>query len=457
MEGTCNCTGGFDGQFCEIEPDPCGEISCKNGGTCVDGTCDCPDGFGGEFCQNISGLQFRTEFGSVETLNKEINGIFAIWWGPEFDHSGDTEVMFELLNKVRNDCLTKFNMEDPPNPTAGYYYNVYIHHGMDETVLPTWWGNGQGTDTYGMPYLTLPAGLNTDYGNISHEGFHIFQYNSNSTGFDYSGDSQWYVEATAQWYMSQNVPDGTDTFIEAGSIGANPHITLWHSFTNQALGDPTDWFFQVRQYGMHMLLHYLTEEKSVDPDIIVGGYYASSELNPQQYLAANIGLDNLREYFADWSAHNTGGFDYISEAQYNRALVEMSLSGDPTNSHPYAIELTDEEANGTFSPEDDLRPRSWSYSVVKINNSAATSYTFDLTGDATGSEGADAYFLAKIIVVGANGQVRYQDATMDDATSGSATVEVQSNETEVYLNVVSVPDHYFGNQTYDYEVTISRN
>ena len=29
---------------------PCDDVSCANGGACINGFCDCPDGFGGELC-----------------------------------------------------------------------------------------------------------------------------------------------------------------------------------------------------------------------------------------------------------------------------------------------------------------------------------------------------------------------------------------------------------------------
>ena len=46
-------------------------------------------------------------------------------------------------------------MADPPNPAAGHYYNVYLHHsGQDGDSLPQW-GMGQGTDPYGLPFLTI--------------------------------------------------------------------------------------------------------------------------------------------------------------------------------------------------------------------------------------------------------------------------------------------------------------
>lgn len=49
VEGTCNCPGGFSGTNCEIE-DLCYDVTCMNGGTCVDGTCDCPPGYSGADC-----------------------------------------------------------------------------------------------------------------------------------------------------------------------------------------------------------------------------------------------------------------------------------------------------------------------------------------------------------------------------------------------------------------------
>ncbi|MEO0571601.1 MAG: DUF6055 domain-containing protein [Bacteroidota bacterium] len=457
IEGTCTCPDGFEGQFCETFIDPCADVNCQNGGTCVDGICSCPDGFEGEFCEQISGLSFQTEFGTVETLNVVTNDIFAIWWSPDFDHSSDTAQMFEYLKKVRQDCLTIYGLEDPPNPQNGFYYNVYIHHGLDETVLPTYWGNGQGTDTYGMPFLTLPHTANVDYANLSHEGFHIFQYNANSSGFEYSGDSQWYVESSAQWYMSQNVPNEINTFIEAGTIYANPHVALWHSFSNEAPGDPKDWFFQVRQYGMHLLLYYLTEEKAINPQLITSGYYANTSLLPQEYLFQGIGGDTFRTYFADWAARNSGGFDYFSQEQLDRAWYEMEGVGDSDNSNPYVFELTDSEADGIFSPEESLRPRGWAYNVIKINNLSNTTYTFTLNGETTGSEGANSHFEARVVIKNSNGSVEYVDFAMTDSINGTASIDVSTSDTEVYLDIVSVPEHFTGNQTYNYEIEINRD
>ena len=73
--------------------------------------------------------------------------IFAIWWDPIFDHSDDTNTLFEKLIMIRNDCLDNLGMADPPNPHAGFFYNVYIHHNDqgEQDIFPNGWALGQGT------------------------------------------------------------------------------------------------------------------------------------------------------------------------------------------------------------------------------------------------------------------------------------------------------------------------
>ena len=105
----------------------------------------------------------------------------------------------------------------------------------------------------------------------------------------------WYIESSAQWYMTQDVPKERNTFVEAGAIIGNPQLALWHSFQNHGPNDPASnagrpgWMYGVRQYGMHTLLWFLTKVKKVDRDIITSGFYANTDLSPQEYLYSNIG------------------------------------------------------------------------------------------------------------------------------------------------------------------------
>ena len=106
--------------------------------------------------------------------------------------------------------------------SAGYFYNVYIHKpgGPNDLFQPLGWGNGQGTDSNGFPFLTLPNGVLGDWLNDAHETFHIFQYNANSPGFASSGNSQWYIEASANWYADLwDDTEFTEIFLSSGSGG----------------------------------------------------------------------------------------------------------------------------------------------------------------------------------------------------------------------------------------------
>ncbi|MCB0838808.1 MAG: hypothetical protein KDD99_19180 [Bacteroidetes bacterium] len=397
-------------------------------------------------------LQLRTAFGSVNTLKVKTQGIFAISWDPKFNHEADLPLLFSWLETIRKDCIENLGMADPPNPQAGYYYNVYIHHGKED-LFPEDWGNGQGTDKYDMPFLTLPAGAHLDKMNIHHEGFHIFQYSANSPGYQYWGNSQWYVESAAQWYMSDRNPTAEGAFVEAGAISANPQLALWHSYDNKAPGDAEDWLYLVRQYGMHTYLFYLTNVARVDPEIITEGFYAKTDLSPQQYHLEKIGAESLRSYFADWAAHNTGGFDYLSEKQWERALTELENVADPQNMNPYVLDLAGKKILGTHKPPSKLLPRGWAYNVIKLSSPTKKKMTFKVNGEKLGSEGGQAHFEGRIVMKG-NAGFRYENIKMTDRISGSKTIKIRKNESEIYFIIASVPEHFTGNQTYGYSVEI---
>lgn len=52
INGSCNCPPGYSGLHCEIY-DPCYGIVCFNGGTCINGLCDCPPGYTGPDCATV--------------------------------------------------------------------------------------------------------------------------------------------------------------------------------------------------------------------------------------------------------------------------------------------------------------------------------------------------------------------------------------------------------------------
>ena len=415
----------------------------------------------------------QTYYGTPDTLSLFKKNIFAIWWDPAHDHSADAEPLADILTSIRDDCLSNLGMMDPPNPGKGFFYNVYIHHGEDD-LFPSGWGMGQGTDPFGRPFLTMHfGGLFSQ--TLYHEGFHIFQYAATSPGiskftefnfdtkcigFAYAGDSQWFIETTAEWYTVKKFREDRKLFLAAGAILANPQLALWHSFGNHGPNDPAHnegrpgWMYGVRQYGMHTYLVFLTEVMCMERKFITDGFYASTDMSPQEYLFSKVGAEKMRGLFADWAAHNTGGMDYLTKDQLERAYLEITNAGDWDYYRPYVWSSVDEGTGGDwFTPPADLTARGWAYNVLNINTTQSASYSFEFEGDATGSQGATSFFVCRIVIMSKNGPV-YSDMMMSSSLSGTATVAVTEDDSSMFLVVASVPEFFTSYQHYSYKVKI---
>ena len=51
-------------------------------------------------------------------------------------------------------------------------------------------------------------------------------FDTKCIGFAYAGDSQWFIETTAQWYTVKTFREDRNLFVEAGAILANYGIAL---------------------------------------------------------------------------------------------------------------------------------------------------------------------------------------------------------------------------------------
>ena len=107
-------------------------------------------------------------------------------------------------------------------------------------------------------------------------------------------------------------------------------------------------------------------------------------------------------------------------------------------------------------PEPVMLARSWAYNVIRINNTAAATYTWTFEGDATGSEGALSHFESRAIVMGESGP-RYITITMNEALKATEVINVEASDSEVYFVIASVPEHFSGNQTYGYRYNVTRD
>lgn len=407
------------------------------------------------FSSNVlAQYQLRTEFGDTLTCEYRTEGIFAVWWDAKYDHFDDAGFVIDSLLSIQAVSVNELGLQNPPNPGAGYYYNVYLHHGSDD-LYPSGWGNGQGTDVYGYPFLTLPFGFHLHPGNIKHEGFHIFQYSANSPGFAYTGDAAWYIEASANWFAARELPDFLEAFLEAAAIPANPQMPAWRGFFNGEASDPDNWQRAVHQYGMNILLYYLTEVAGVPTNIIVDGFYTNTTLSPQAYLSEQIGPATMRGYFADWAAHTAGGVDYISAEQWARAELELSDYGDSTDIHDIVETFTEGTGGEWYRPGEDYVTRGWSYNVYKMANSSTDAIRFHLDGDNTGSAGGSAFFEGRVVVM-RDGAPIYHSLAMTNGQDGEAAISVSPADSEIFFVIAATPDHFAGNQKYSYQIKIDR-
>lgn len=399
----------------------------------------------------------KSTYGTAETCRYKTEGIYIVWWDKAFDYGTLAAELLNTLIDVRNDCLNAYHMSDPPNPLAGYYYNVYIHNPKKD-LFPDDWAMGQGTDENGYPYLTIPvAYAKAGSSGAQHEGFHIFQYKANSPGFVYSGDSQWFVEATANWYAATKHPDSKEEYITASAVTSNPQVTMWYSFENRDPGEKENWQRGCHQYGMNIFLNYLTDVRKVSKALLVGGFFGKITQLPQEYLYNQIGARKFRDLYADFAAHNVSGYPHFPAGTEERSARELKRYGDSLDIHAIVQTYINADTRGNwYRPAKDYVTRGWGYNVYKIINSSSGSYTFQLKGDPWGSEGTTAEFEGRVVVK--NGQsVKGYKLKMLNATHGRKRLKVKSSDAEIYLIVAATPDFFKGNQRYSYQVKIDRN
>ncbi|MEM6778486.1 MAG: dockerin type I domain-containing protein [Planctomycetota bacterium] len=398
-----------------------------------------------------------SQVGTTEGFEVRTQGIFAVWWDPTVGPiNPGADAVFALLEETREDVITNLGFSDPPNPESGYFFNVFVHRGEDDR-FPNFFGNGVGFEAPNdLPDLAIPEGLHDDRSNMLHEAYHVFQTSSSYEVVDTNPDAVWIIEGSAEWYQASRNPTEPRSFIVAGSPYALPHLPWWYTPGQEPDGVVNDngWLYGVRDYAMSSFLYYLTNVESVDPSIIAGVYTTNSELTAQEYIFNEVGGDSLREMFADWAARNAAGLDFLTDEQVDVALNELAAETTPGEIKNNVLELSDDEANGVFRPDSELTPGGWAYNSIKINNSRDMTYTIDVLGDATGSDGAASHFEARVAVV--NGDTTtYEDIAMDDNRSGQFILNTTSADSEIYIVIASVPDQLGGRQTFDYQVEIS--
>ena len=402
-------------------------------------------------------------YGDLATCDTMTRGIFIVWWDSSYNYASQVNVLLDSMMAYRNDCLSNLGMEDPPNPQNGYYYNVYIHTPGDTSdfFYPYNWANGQGTDQNGYPFLTLPNGVLQDWINNSHETFHIFQYSGNSPGYAYSGSSQWYIEASANWFAARHNPHALRTFVEGESLVRLPQVPLWLSYDNFPADYPANWQRYVHQYALSSLLYYLTQEANVPDSLISAGFYNQTTDLPQAFFYHQLGGNGqvFRNDFLNWTAHMVNNFDFIDSAQVATNINEWNNYADPSAMSQFTRTFDNTGSNGWFQPNDTLITTAWSFNTYRLINTEVSAYTFELNGNTTGNQGTPAYFNGELVVENDTSGASFYHLNMDNNFNGSLTLNLNPSDTAVYFIVASMPEYFADNgsdfQLFPYQMRIS--
>ncbi|MGY8887096.1 MAG: T9SS type A sorting domain-containing protein [Flavobacteriales bacterium] len=395
------------------------------------------------FCSTCLNAQYTLNdtFADPLECTYMTRGVFVIWWDIDFDYSVEVDILLDQIIGYRSECLNDLNMMDPPGVIDGYYQNIYLH-GDGGYFDSNGWGNGVGTDSNGYPFYTMPYNLFNDLITVAHEIFHLYQYNSNSPGFAYSGDSQWYIEASANWYGARQDFIAERAFIEAESLVRLPQVPFWLSYDNFPSTYSQNWQRYVHQYALALYLFYLTEEVGISPNVISEGFYMGLTETPQEYLYDQLGGIVYRNNFIDWAARMTNDFDFITENQRVANELEWLAYADSDDENEFTEIFDSNGSNGWYQPGNEDITNAWSFNTYKLENTATTSYTFDINGDANGVFGSPSYFQGKVLIKNTSGSSTFYDLSMTDDTNGSLSIDVESSDTEIYFIIASMPDYF---------------
>ncbi len=407
----------------------------------------------------------HSKFGDLTECSTATQGPFIIWWDKDSDYSADANRILDILMSVRTETINDLGMQDPPNAKAGAYVNIYVKNATGYFSKYDEWACGVGTEQDGTPYrgpyLACTAyHLRNSDKTVAHEGFHFMQYSSTSPGFVYSGNSGWYTEASANYYSVKKFPDETSGYTNAFILRKMPHLPLWLGWGN--LGDssyPNNWQRQVHQYGIHMFMLYMTNEKNVPANIFTDGYYNGTSLLPQEYISSKIGISNFRNYFIDFAAELHNNYSFLTEEQISGASYSWNLSSDPEDVNEFVLTLNNKGTNGWFRPDNDIATTGWSFNTYRLlTDTKTTTYTFKIKGDATGTFGDPSYFKGKILVKNKSGGVTYHDVPMSNDQEGSISINLSDSDIEIDFIVASLPNKLRDDnaefQVYPYEIQI---
>jgi hypothetical protein len=413
----------------------------------------------------------RTVF-DESLLNYQCSKNFCVWWDKRFDHAENSADTLKWAEKVFGMCVD--NGMRTPVGSSEYYINIYLHHlsrdGGGDDVLPEDFGQGVGTE-YGMPFYSAPypkdrivPNPKKPYGDLIHEVFHICQYNRRNYSYEVP-TSAWYIEATASWiqfkllpYDDVIYPDWYQGFYAAETLNMQPQLSMWGGIS-EIDGTWKSWSYGVHRYGMHIMLTYLDRIGYLSDRYIYESFNSDvSSGKPQRDIYDMV--FNFTEVYRKF-ALNMVSLDFLTPKErdgfkqlsnwWDENIERLDGTGDFKNDfNRYVAVLKDSGTQGYISPAE--KNQAWSWTVIKIENTAAASYEIKFDGDLVGNNGTKSDFYVGTFMEGV--AQRYGEIPLNNQ-KGSGAVSVPKNTT-AYVVVVNTPYSFEGSEAFNYKIKIER-
>lgn len=375
----------------------------------------------------------RDSFGNIP--NTVISTNFALKWGSSRYYSATTAQI--LLDLFEESWLTEVTSMGHPAPwgTDQNLFNVYI--GDTGPEVPSALGAGgyftYDNDWWPMIVISQYAADDIDmFGGqvVAHEFYHAVQ--DATQRYEYTGDSAWYIEATAEWMAGEVFPQNAYWGSSLIGFAFLPYLPL-NFFDYPDTGALQEY----HQYGAFIFPRYLSEQVA-DWQIIRDSWLdTTTEPDPLEVLRvllANRGFD-LNQVFREFAAHNAT-WDY-AEGEFYTQLLDWAGSSMPGENKHIVAELPSSGTSEWMQPPAATLPQRWGYNIVRLTAPDSGRMRVRVSAEFTGSRGSASTMGAMVVRQTLSGR-EYIPVSMADGAGTVWLDRLDANET-IYLVVTAEP------------------
>jgi MYXO-CTERM domain-containing protein len=376
--------------------------------------------------------------------NAQETSNFVAYWGTEGSVSGgDVSDLLEAFELAWSHHIGTMGLPEPSGSDL-YKFNVYI--GDTGSGIPGSYGAGgyYTVDGDGYPMIVIALGSmdDMDWGitTAAHEFFHAVQH---AAGAFATETGSWFWEATATWVEAEVYPEIPYYAAFLYGYAFLPHLPL--SFFDYPDSGTLQ---ESHQYGAFIFPRYLSEivaDWTLVRDAWIDGYGYSDPLDVLDDALVERGSD-LYTTWGDFLARNTV-WDYQDQDTYVWYL-DYYEDWFEDDDHRIARSWYGAGDEAWFDASEVLPERFGSNTLVLRAPEAGT-LRVEFQGDAQGSAGSAATWIARI-VVDDSGDYTYGTLPLE-GTSGGVDVPVTGGEDAVYLVVGATCAHEEEDEVFGYQ------